>query len=114
MGIFRARAGVLLATAFAALTFMGGCGGGTTSSGGPLTIATFNPFSGADSFFGPNEIAGCFAAARLIDQAGGILGHKTLRCRPVDSRGVRRLANEQLLAPAIMINDVWVVNYDDI
>jgi ABC-type branched-subunit amino acid transport system substrate-binding protein len=87
MGIFRARRGVVLATAVASLTLLSGCGGSATSAGGPLTIATFNPFSGPDSFFGPNEIAGCFAAARLIDRAGGILGHKTLRCRAVDSRG---------------------------
>ncbi|MEA2197244.1 MAG: hypothetical protein QOJ25_1295 [Solirubrobacteraceae bacterium] len=83
----RARARIIAAAAVAVLV-LAACGGsGTSSPGGPLTIATFNPFSGPDSFFGPNEIAGCFAAARLIDSAGGILGHKQLQCKAIDSRG---------------------------
>ncbi|MDQ6817471.1 MAG: ABC transporter substrate-binding protein [Actinomycetota bacterium] len=86
----RVRATAFAAT-FLAAALAAGCGsssrGGGEASSGPLTIATFNPFSGPNSFFGPNEIAGCFAAARLIDAGGGILGHKTLRCQAVDSRG---------------------------
>lgn len=86
-----ARASMIVATVLTALSLLSACGssdgGGGSASKGPLTLVTFNPFSGADSFFGPNEIAGCFAAARLINSAGGILGHPTLHCRSADSRG---------------------------
>ncbi len=53
---------------------------------GSLVIANFNPFSGVDATFGPEESAGCFAAIRLINQAGGALGH-LLECRNVDTQG---------------------------
>jgi branched-chain amino acid transport system substrate-binding protein len=52
---------------------------------GSLVIATFNPFSGADAPFGPEEAAGCFAAIRLVNQAQGVLGH-LLECRNVDTQ----------------------------
>jgi branched-chain amino acid transport system substrate-binding protein len=77
-------AGVLMALLLA------GCGGsssGGASKGGPIEFAAFDPFSGPDAAFGPEQIAGCAPAAKLIEQNGGILGHKTVTCVAVDTRG---------------------------
>jgi branched-chain amino acid transport system substrate-binding protein len=78
-----------------------GCGGsgkggssattGTTTGAavqkvGTLTIANFNPFSGADADFGPEMTAGCIPAVKLINQAGGVLGNQ-MTCTAVDTRG---------------------------
>jgi branched-chain amino acid transport system substrate-binding protein len=68
------------------------CGTSTNAStykenGQPLVFATFNPFTGPDASFGPELRAGCPAAARSIAAAGGILGHATIECPAVDSRG---------------------------
>jgi branched-chain amino acid transport system substrate-binding protein len=52
-----------------------------------LTYAVFDPFSGPDAAFGPEQMAGCAPAARLIQQAGGILGHTAIGCMIVDTRG---------------------------
>jgi ABC-type branched-subunit amino acid transport system substrate-binding protein len=60
-----------------------GCGGG---SKGELTIGSFNPFSGGDADFGPEMMGGCIPATRLINAAGGALGH-TVKCVAVDTRG---------------------------
>jgi hypothetical protein len=67
---------------------------GTTSNasnykedGNPLVFPTFNPFTGPDASFGPEMRAGCPAAAKSVAAAGGILGHKTIECPQVDSRG---------------------------
>lgn len=76
------RLGILSAAAIAVA--LGGCGG--SSSHGPLVVAAFNPFSGADASFGPEMIGGCAPAVRLIDEAGGVLGHQ-LNCQAVDTRG---------------------------
>jgi ABC-type branched-subunit amino acid transport system substrate-binding protein len=51
-----------------------------------LTIAAFNPFSGADGSFGPEMWAGCQAAATAINAAGGVLTHK-VACMSVDTQG---------------------------
>src|ERR1700730_14768274 len=78
------RIGVVLV----GLVLVAGCGGGTSAGGtGPITIAGFGPFSGVDASFGPNLIAGCYPATRLINMAGGILTHKVVQCKPVDSKG---------------------------
>ncbi len=68
--------------------------GGTSSSGSSykedgkaLVFPTFNPFTGPDASFGPELRAGCPAAAKSIMAAGGILGHTTIECPAVDSRG---------------------------
>jgi ABC-type branched-subunit amino acid transport system substrate-binding protein len=53
---------------------------------GTLTFASFNPFTGPDASFGPEMSAGCAPAMRLINQAGGILGHQ-VQCSPVDTHG---------------------------
>jgi len=51
-----------------------------------LTIAMVAAFSGPDSIDGIAEAAGCYPAARLINQAGGVMGHK-IQCTAVDTRG---------------------------
>jgi branched-chain amino acid transport system substrate-binding protein len=53
---------------------------------GSLTFASFNPFTGPDASFGPEMVAGCAPAARLINQAGGVLGHQ-VQCSTVDTKG---------------------------
>jgi branched-chain amino acid transport system substrate-binding protein len=75
-------AGVVVALVLSA------CGGSSSGggSGGSLTVGAFNPFSGADASFGPEMMGGCEPATRLINQAGGVLGHK-LSCQAVDTRG---------------------------
>lgn len=69
------------------------CGGSSTASAGhdtgtnTVVFAAFNPFSGPDASFGPEEMAGCIPAAAAIEAAGGILKHKAVTCKAVDSRG---------------------------
>lgn len=60
--------------------------GANASSKSPLTIGIFNPWSGADASYGPEGGSGCYAAARAINAAGGVLGH-TMTCLPVDTKG---------------------------
>ena len=75
------------------VVFLAGCGSGSPTSslpkenGLPLTFATVQPYSGPNASFGPELGAGCYPAARLIEAAGGVLGHKTINCLAVDSRG---------------------------
>jgi ABC-type branched-subunit amino acid transport system substrate-binding protein len=86
----------LVAAATVGLLALAGCGsssnsssggsGSTHSSGGSLTFATFNPYSGPDASFGPELGAGCPAAARIINAAGGVMGH-SVNCIAVDTRG---------------------------
>jgi ABC-type branched-subunit amino acid transport system substrate-binding protein len=71
-----------------------GCGSSSSTSASgkdtgtnPLVFAAFNPFSGPDASFGPEEMAGCIPAAAAVQAAGGILNHKTVSCKAVDSRG---------------------------
>jgi ABC-type branched-subunit amino acid transport system substrate-binding protein len=84
----RAKAAGLLAVllALAACGSHGSTAGGSSGTG-PLTFAVFNPFSGKDASFGPEQLAGCIPAAAAIKTAGGILGHKTVTCKTSDSRG---------------------------
>lgn len=56
------------------------------SSKGPVEIAIFESFSGANAAYGPEAAAGCYPAIRLINAEGGVLGHQ-LTCVPVDSKG---------------------------
>jgi ABC-type branched-subunit amino acid transport system substrate-binding protein len=53
---------------------------------GPLTISIFESFSGPNAAYGPEAAAGCYPAIRLINAAGGVLGHQ-LTCLPVDDKG---------------------------
>lgn len=74
----------------AALTASACASNGTAGSGssgsGQLDIAIFHAFSGPNAAYGPEAAAGCYPAIRLINAAGGVLGHK-LACLPVDSKG---------------------------
>ncbi len=67
-----------------------GCGSSGSNSGasgsGQLDIAIFHAFSGPNSAYGPEAAAGCYPAIRLINAAGGVLGHK-VACLPTDSKG---------------------------
>src|SRR5579862_163237 len=67
------------------VTFLAGCGG-TGGKGSTLVVGAFNPFSGGDASFGPEMMGGCIPAVNLINQAGGVLGHK-MTCQAVDTRG---------------------------
>jgi len=51
-----------------------------------LTVVTLNPFTGPDAPFGPEQAAGCQAAATAINAAGGVLTHK-VACANVDTQG---------------------------
>jgi ABC-type branched-subunit amino acid transport system substrate-binding protein len=75
---------LLMLPACASHSSAGGGGAGGTEA---LTFAVFNPFSGPDASFGPEQLAGCIPAAAAITAAGGILGHKTVTCKTADSRG---------------------------
>ncbi|HVA20740.1 MAG TPA: ABC transporter substrate-binding protein [Candidatus Micrarchaeia archaeon] len=50
-----------------------------------LQFAVFNPFSGGEAAYGPEKLAGCQAAATLIDKAGGVNGHQVY-CKGYDDR----------------------------
>lgn len=63
----------------------GGGGGGGGGKGAP-EIAVFHAFSGPNAAYGPEAAAGCYPAAREINAAGGVLGHR-IQCTPVDSKG---------------------------
>ncbi len=83
-----------LAAAIALAAAVVGCGSSSSSGAsgkdtgtGTLVYAAFNPFSGPDASFGPEEMAGCIPAAAAIEAAGGVLLHKTVTCKAVDSRG---------------------------
>lgn len=79
-----------VALGLALMCLIAACGSSAGSSGhgsGPLTFAVFNPFSGADASFGPEQMGGCVPATKLITEAGGILGHKSVSCTVVDSKG---------------------------
>ncbi|MEO8898156.1 MAG: ABC transporter substrate-binding protein [Candidatus Dormibacter sp.] len=74
------------------------CGGtGSSSSSGPiasppnlsgqtLTIGDLAPFTGPDAQLGPIFLAGCYAATREINAAGGPFGAK-FDCKSFDTRG---------------------------
>jgi branched-chain amino acid transport system substrate-binding protein len=62
----------------------GSSGGG--GSHGTLAVDVFEPFSGPDAAFGPLITAGCLPAVAIINNDGGVLGHK-VTCKPTDTRG---------------------------
>jgi ABC-type branched-subunit amino acid transport system substrate-binding protein len=59
---------------------------GPTAGAATIVIGNFNPFSGADASFGPEMVAGCQPAARLINADGGVFGHR-FSCVEFDTRG---------------------------
>src|SRR6266853_1567111 len=73
------------------LAACGGQGSGNSANGGgsqsgSLTIGSFSTYTGPNASLGPEQIAGCYTAALLINQAGGVLGHKAV-CQAIDDRG---------------------------
>jgi branched-chain amino acid transport system substrate-binding protein len=88
----RARGAALVAVlplllTLAACGSRSSAGAGGSSGTGTLTFAVFNPFSGPDASFGPEQLAGCVAATAAINAAGGIGAHKKITCKTADSRG---------------------------
>jgi branched-chain amino acid transport system substrate-binding protein len=73
-----------LAVALAACGSGGSSGGGTSSDS--FTIGSFSTYTGPNASLGPEQIAGCYAAAYLINKAGGVLGHQAA-CQAIDDRG---------------------------
>jgi ABC-type branched-subunit amino acid transport system substrate-binding protein len=59
---------------------------GDSSPASTLAVGEFNPFTGPDAAFGPEMVAGCIPAIRLINAGGGVLGHQ-MRCVQEDTRG---------------------------
>jgi len=51
-----------------------------------LEIAIFHTYSGPNAAYGPEAAAGCFPAERIINAAGGVLGHQ-ITCVPTDAKG---------------------------
>src|ERR1700684_4277081 len=85
----RHRVGRGLGLVSAALTLgLAACGSSTTgsTSNSTLLIGVVAPFTGADAALGPAYFAACLPAARAINNAGGIMGHK-VSCQEVDTRG---------------------------
>jgi branched-chain amino acid transport system substrate-binding protein len=64
----------------------GQSGATSTTGGGELVAAAFSPFTGPNAPFGPEMMAGCVPAAKVINDAGGIQGN-TISCKAVDSEG---------------------------
>lgn len=56
------------------------------SGGGTLTYNVEAPFTGTTAFIGPGQLAGCLAAVKVINQNGGVLGHK-VRCTETNTEG---------------------------
>jgi ABC-type branched-subunit amino acid transport system substrate-binding protein len=85
----RHRVGRGLGLVSAALTLgLAACGSSTTgsTSNSALLIGVIAPFTGADAALGPAYFAACLPAARAINNAGGIMGHK-VSCQEFDTRG---------------------------
>lgn len=89
------RGGAALALLTAGLTACGSSSSSSNSpSGGhsaapassPLTIAMVNAFSGNNAFFGAADQAACSVATKVVNEAGGVLGH-SLTCKAVDDKG---------------------------
>jgi ABC-type branched-subunit amino acid transport system substrate-binding protein len=63
----------------------GGSAGGSAAAG-PFTFGSFSTYTGPNASLGPEQVAGCYTAALLINNAGGVLGHKA-SCQAIDDRG---------------------------
>jgi branched-chain amino acid transport system substrate-binding protein len=65
------------------------CGTTTSSSStalnGPLVFGSDSSFTGPNANFGAEQVAGCFTAVSLINQAGGMFGQK-VQCKIIDNR----------------------------
>lgn len=78
------------AAALAVVLLVSACGASSNSGSStklsPVVFAVVAPFTGPDASFGPFGTAGCAPAVKLINQAGGVLGHQA-KCQIVDTRG---------------------------
>ena len=83
-----ALAAALALLSVAACSSSGGSSsqGGGSSPASTLAVGEFNPFTGPDAAFGPEMVAGCIPAIRLINAGGGVLGHQ-MSCVQEDTRG---------------------------
>ena len=83
----RARA-VVAAAAVLAVSTTAACSSAQAGAAknSTLTVVTFNPFTGQDASFGPEQAAGCQAAVTAINATGGVLTHK-VACTSVDTQG---------------------------
>jgi branched-chain amino acid transport system substrate-binding protein len=63
-----------------------GASGGQQAGASTLEFAIFHDYSGPNAAYGPEASAGCFPAMRVINAAGGVLGHR-VTCVPVDAKG---------------------------
>ncbi len=83
-----------LAAAAAAALILAACGSTSTPGtspppanvGGSLVFGAISTFTGPIASFGPEMMAGCYTATKLIDQAKGILGRKAI-CLPINTNG---------------------------
>ena len=84
----RTRARALVVAAALLVLATAACSSAAPGAGknSTLTVVTFNPFTGPDGSFGPEQAAGCQAAATAINAAGGVLTHK-MACTSVDTQG---------------------------
>lgn len=87
LGSHRLPLSLFVAGAVVASLCVAGLGGSVAgASGGTLTVAMDAAFSGGTAIDGIAEAAGCYPAVRVINEAGGVLGHK-IKCSVVDTRG---------------------------
>ncbi len=77
---------VLILAMTPTITPAGGSSRVPHASSNPLEIAIFHDYSGPNAAYGPEAAAGCFPAERLINAAGGVLGHQ-ITCVPTDAKG---------------------------
>jgi branched-chain amino acid transport system substrate-binding protein len=84
----RTRARALAAAAVLAVSATAACSSAQAGAAknSDLTVVTFNPFTGQDLSFGPEQAAGCQAAVTAINATGGVLTHK-VACTSVDTQG---------------------------
>jgi branched-chain amino acid transport system substrate-binding protein len=75
-----------LVAAVAALSAVVACQGGSSGSAPPVQIGVVAPFTGPDAQFGKLLSAPCIVAAKLIAQAGGIMG-ASASCVSIDDTG---------------------------
>jgi branched-chain amino acid transport system substrate-binding protein len=87
------RIGWKVATCAAmALIVVAACGSSTSTSNGisaqptgDINFGSDSSFTGPNASFGLEQVAGCYTAVSLINQANGILGHK-VHCSIIDNR----------------------------
>jgi ABC-type branched-subunit amino acid transport system substrate-binding protein len=75
-----------IALALAACGSQGSGSSGGGSQSGSFTLGSFSTYTGPNASLGPEQIAGCYTAALLINKAGGVLGHQAA-CQAIDDRG---------------------------